>query len=50
MKIRILKYRRLLLVSLMVAMGFFSCDKDDDDEPQIVPCYGVMECTFNGAE
>ena len=36
-----------LLISLMGMLGFTSCCKDkEEEEPRIVPMYGVVETTF----
>lgn len=47
MKVNVLKAKRWLFISLMGMLGFTSCCKDnEEEEPRIVPMYGVVETTF----
>lgn len=58
MKIRLLKVKHWLLISIMSVLGLSSCDKQSEEDmygcPEtpyndsvIVPMYGVPEAQFN---
>ena len=47
MKIRFIKAKHWLLITLMGMLGLSACSKDDDEEPRFDMDYGVIETTFN---
>ncbi len=47
MKIRYLKAKHWLLITLMGMLGLSACCKGDDEDPRFETDYGVIETTYN---